>query len=148
MSTSSTYRSNWTTVAAFALFGLTIPAFSQSGPKNLMSPTYRAPSVQAPVFQGLTDREAKKLAATAESQEDHLRLASYYKKEADELDAQAAGYEEAAAAYRRGPNVKNLMAPTTAGRYEFVAKGLREEAKTNRALAARHEQMANRTAVS
>ena len=51
-------------------------------------------------------------------------------------------YPEAAAAYRNGSNVKNLMSPTTPGRYEYMAKELREEARSNRQLAAAHEQMA------
>jgi hypothetical protein len=107
--------------------------------KNLMALTYRAPCAQAAAPQGLTKNEVKRLTATAESREDHLKLASYYKAEADTLDAQAEGYEEAAAAYRGGPIVKNLMAPSTAGRYEFLAKGFRDKAKSDRLLAASHE---------
>jgi len=38
--------------------------------------------------------------------------------------------------------VKNLMAPTTPGRYEFFAKRFRDEAKSNRSLAEAHEEMA------
>ena len=145
MSTSITRASKWTTAAAIALFGLASavqPAFSQSGPKNLVSPTYRAPAAQAAVPQELTKKQVKRLAVTAELREDHLKLAGYYKAEADRLDAQAAGYEEAAAGYRNGPMVKNLISPTTPGRYEFFAKGFREEAQSNRALAVSHEQMA------
>lgn len=144
MSAFATLRSQSTTFAALALFALALPGFSQSGPKNLVSPTYRAPAAApAPLPQGLTKKEAARLAATAASREDHLKLAGYYRAESDRLDAQAAGYEEAAAAYGRGPNVKNLMAPTAVGRYEFLAKDLREEAKSNRLLAARHESMPN-----
>ena len=58
------------------------------------------------------------------------------------LDAQAAGYEEAAAAYRRGPIAKYLMAPSTPGRYEFLAKGFRNEANSDRLLAASHKKEA------
>jgi hypothetical protein len=71
-----------------------------------------------------------------------LKLAQYYRAEADKFDANGAAYEKAAATYRHGPSVKNLMAPTAPGRYEFFAKGFREEARTNYALAASHEQMA------
>jgi hypothetical protein len=117
------------------------PAF-QRGPKNLMSPTYRAPVAQAVVPQELTWREVKQLTATAESAAEHLKLASYYQAKADKFNAQGAGYEQAAATYRHGPMVKNLMAPTTPGRYEFFAKGFRDEAKSNRSLAAAHEEMA------
>lgn len=154
MFTSIKHKSKWTMVGAIALFGLFLgtvrearaaePGCSQNGPmiKNLMALTYRAPCAQASVPQGLTAKQAKRLAATAELREDHLKVARYYNTEADRLNAQAGGYEEAAAAYRRGPFVKNLMAPSTPGRYEFLAKGLRDEAKSDRALAAPHEEMA------
>ena len=112
------------------------------GPKNLMSPTYRPPAVQAVVPHEMTRREAKRLTRTAESAADHLKLARYYRAEANKFDANGAVYEKAAAKYRNGPNVKNLMAPTTPGRYEFFAKGFREEARTNYALAVSHEEMA------
>jgi hypothetical protein len=141
----TSFRSKWTTAAAIAMFGLgstAQPVFSQIGPKNLMSPTYRPPAVQAAVPQGLTKKEAKKLGATAESRTDHLKLAEYYMMQADRLEARAAGYEQTAAAYRSGPMVKNLMAPTTAGRYEFFAKGFHEKAKSDRALAESHEHLA------
>lgn len=143
MPASTTYRSTWKTIAAFALFGFATPGFSQNGPKNLVSPTYRSPAVQVAASHELTKKELKRLAAAAESRVDHLKLAAYYKNEADRLDGQAAGYEQAAATIRRGPYVKNLMAPSTPGRYEFLAKGFREEARSNRLLAADHERIAN-----
>jgi hypothetical protein len=62
------------------------------------------------------------------------------------LDSRAGTYEEAAAAYRHGPMVKNFMAPSTPARYDFLAKGFREKANSDRALAAAHEQMAKKTA--
>ena len=92
--------------------------------------------------ESLTNKGAKRLAATAESRTDHLELMKFYTAKADRLETQAAGYEQAAAAYRNGPTSKNLMAPTTAGRYEFFAKTMRDEAKSSRALAASHERMA------
>jgi hypothetical protein len=113
--------------------------------KNLMGPSTRACPTQAAVTHQLTRREVNKLTATAELAADHLKLARYYRAEADRLDANGAAYEEAAAAYRNGPIAKNLMAPTTPARYEFFAKGFREEAKSNRVLAVSHEQMAKNT---
>ena len=71
--------------------------------KNLMALTCRAPSAQAARAQGLTKKDVKRLSATAESPKGHLKLAAYYRAEADPLDTQASGYEEAAAAYWRGP---------------------------------------------
>lgn len=112
-------------------------------PKNLASPTYRAPVFQA-VPDEFTRRDAKRLAATAESAADHMKLADFYRGDAEALDAKGATYEKAATNLRNGPFVKNLTAPGTAGRWEFAAKGFREEATSNRALADSHEQMANR----
>ena len=118
------------------------PAPSQGGPKNLISPTYRAPFVQTIARDGITNREAKRLESIAESRTDHLELAKFYTAKAANLEAQAAGYKEAAAAYRNGPTIKNLMSPTTAGRYEFIAKTMRDEAKSSHLLVASHEHMA------
>ncbi|HZT69401.1 MAG TPA: hypothetical protein VFC10_06600 [Terriglobia bacterium] len=137
--------SNWTTAAAITLFGFAAavqPAFSQIGPKNLVSPTYRGPAAQSVMHKGITDRAAKRLAATAETRSDHLKLSEFYTAKADRVEAQAAGYEEAAASYRNAPVAKNLMSPTTPGRFEFFAKEMRTKANSNRALAASHEQMA------
>jgi hypothetical protein len=110
--------------------------------KNLMAMRTPACNVPAAGPQELTKREVKKLAATATSPEDHLKLAAYFKTQADRLDAEGAGYEEAAAAYRQGPTPKNLIAPNTAARYEYFAKAFREEARSHRTLAASQEQMA------
>jgi hypothetical protein len=90
----------------------------------------------------LTKGEVKKLAATAKSPEDHLTIAHFYRGEASGLDAQATRYEEAGGNLRNGPVVKNIMSPTTPGRFEFAAKGFRERAKADRAVAASHEAMA------
>ena len=131
--------------------GVSVPMFAQTGnpsltrligPKNFVSPTYRGPAVQPVVREGLTNREAKRLAARAKSPADHMKLVEFYTAKAERLDAQAAGYEQAAAAYMNGPKIKNLMSPTTAGQYEFFAKRLRDEANANRALAGSHERMA------
>ena len=88
------------------------------------------------------DKGLKSALKAAKTPEDHVRIAAYCKAKAERLDAEAVGYEEAAAAYRHGPVVKNLMAPNTAARYDYMAKGFREEAQSNRELAASREQMA------
>lgn len=90
----------------------------------------------------LTKGEVKKLAVTAETREDHLAVARFYRAEANGLDAKAAGYELAATNLRNTPLAKNLAAPGTAGRFEFAAKGFREEANTDRAVATTHESIA------
>ena len=56
--------------------------------------------------------------------------------------------EQAAANARNAPVVKNIMAPNTAARYEAMAKGFRQEAQTNRELAASQDQMAKNTEVA
>ena len=110
--------------------------------KNLMALTTPASDTRADVRRQLTKREVKRLTATAESPADHSQLARYYMEKAESLDAEAAGYKEAAAVYRNGPIVKNLMAPTTAARYEYLAKTLRDEANSDRQRAESQEQMA------
>ena len=122
------------------------PAFSQNGPKNLMSPTYRPPAAQTAAPQEFIRKQVKRLTATAESAADHLKLASYFRAEANSLEARATAYEKAAVNLRNGPMVKNLTAPSTAGRYEFIAKGFRDEAKSDRSQAAAHEEMAREVA--
>jgi hypothetical protein len=116
-------------------------------PKNLASPTYRAPVFQV-VPEEFTKKDAKRLAATAESAADHMKLANFYRGEAEALDAKGASYEQAAMNLRHGPSVKNLTAPGTSARWDFAAKGFREEATSNRALADSHEQMANNARIS
>ena len=88
------------------------------------------------------DRDLKSALKAAKTPEDHERIAAYYAVKAERQDAAGADYEKAAAAYRNGPVVKNLTAPNTAARYEHIAKEYREAARSNRVLAASHEQIA------
>ena len=87
------------------------------------------------------DRDLKSALKAAKTPADHERIAAYYDAKADRLNAEAAEYEQAAAAYRNGPVVKNLTAPNTAARYDSIAKRLRREAQSNRERAASHEQI-------
>jgi hypothetical protein len=89
-----------------------------------------------------TDRDLKTAVKAAKTPEDHARIAAYCRAKADRLEAQATGYEQAAASYRNGPQVKNLSSPTTPGRYEYMAKELRQDAQASRELAASNEKMA------
>ena len=88
------------------------------------------------------DKDLKSAVKAARTPEDHERIAIYCSAKAGRLDAEAAGYEQAAETYRNGPVVKNITAPNTAARYEAMAKGFREEAQANRELAAAQRQMA------
>ncbi len=88
------------------------------------------------------DRDLKTALKAAKTPEDHERIAAYCKAKAERLEAQAAGYEQAAASIRNAPVVKNIEAPNTAARYEAMAKGFREEAQSSRELEASNERMA------
>ena len=87
------------------------------------------------------DRALKSALKAAKTPADHERIAAYYQVKAERQDAVAADYEKAAAPYRNGPVVKNLTAPNTAARYEYIAKEFRDAARSNRQLAASHEQI-------
>lgn len=140
----------WIPAMSVALFGLFIGSVREAQAvvaadtpmvKNLMAPTYRAPTAPA-VAKEMNKKDAKRLAAVAELPAEHLKLARFYAAEANRLEALAISYEKAAAAYRERPAAKNLAAPTTVGLYEFLVKGFRSEEKRNRALATSHEEMA------
>ena len=148
---------NWTkrrTVIAIALFSVMLGSVRDArasdvscSPNAPMVKNLRAYSSHcvAPAVEThqLTRREVKRLTVTAKSANDHLTIAKYYEAEADRLDAQAGGYEEAADRYRYHPEPKNLMSPGTAERYDHLAQGFRKEAKSDRALAASQKQMAD-----
>jgi hypothetical protein len=160
MSTSITRIARWTMAVAIALFVLFLGtvrnaqaaelAGCQNRPvvKNLMALTARPTCARAAALQQFTRKEIKNLTATAKSPEDHLGLALFYKGKASRLDAEGAQYEEAAAVARNTPTIKNLMAPTTAARYAYSAKGFREEAESDRKFAAAHEEMAKNAVAS
>ena len=133
-------------IASFAWFASTAGAAEPAarGPyiKNLMSPSYRAPASSLATQWELTKSDIKRLTRTAETREDHLKIAGFWQAEAEKLEAQAARYENSAATFRSRPIAKNLATPNTAARWEFFARGLRNEARSDRALAASHEQTA------
>ena len=116
-------------------------------PKNVSALNYRVPVSQV-VVPEFTKTDAKRLAGTAKSAEDHLKLAKFYRGEAEALQARGGSYEQAATTLRDGPFVKNLAAGSTAARWEFEAKGLRDEAASNYALATSHEEMAKHARAS
>jgi hypothetical protein len=143
----------YATVAAVALFGFSVSAFAAdvtcSEPamvKNLRA--YNSHCVSSPdTPHQLTQREVKHLIATAKTPADHLTIAHYYEAQAAWLDNKAGSYEEAAADARHSPAVKNVGSPTTAARLDYLAKGYREEATSDRAIAAAQEQLAKTASV-
>ena len=150
----------WTTASAVALFGLLLGSAgdaraadvscSENGPmvKNMRAFSSRCAGTPAPEPHQLTKKEVKHLTLTAKTAQDHLTIAHYYEAEADRLDSLGAGYEEAAAGYRHNPAAKNLMSPSTAAHYDYLAKGFREEAIADRILASSQEQMAKDAATT
>ena len=96
----------------------------------------------------LTRKQAKALAATAKTPEDHMKLAAYFNREADRLEADAKDHEDLAQTYRLYPYT--MVGGKTGGNpqtrtpehCEAAAKSLREAAKSSRELAAEHERMA------
>jgi hypothetical protein len=131
------------TVLALGICGL---SFAQV--KNLAAPTYRVPSSGTTSSEELTGHQARRLAAHAKTREDHLKLAAYYSAQADAMDAKGAAYEEAAAEYRHDPTAKNMMSPTTASRYEYLAHGFRDQASYARSLASSQQQLVANFTVS
>lgn len=88
-------------------------------------------------------RDLKFALKAAKTPEDHERIAGYCEARADRLNADAADYERAAEAARQAPVVKNLTSPTTAPRYEYLAKQLRQQAATYERLAASQRRLAD-----
>lgn len=100
----------------------------------------------------LTKKQAQALAATAKTPADHMKLAAYFKLEADRLDAEAQEHEQLAQNYRLNPNMTGggktggNTQSRTFEHCEAAAKALREAAKSTRELVAEHEQMAKAAA--
>ncbi len=128
------HRATWAAVALAALFT------SLSG----MSPQMKADD------HPLTTKQAKALTATAKTPADHMKLAAYYKLEADRLDADVKDHEEMAQNYRLHPQMSSAgggksggaMQSRTAEHCDAIVKSLQDAAKSTRELAAEHEQMA------
>ncbi len=101
----------------------------------------------AATAKALTKKEVKVLIASAKTSEDHMKLAQYFKTEADGLEAEAKDHDEMVEAYRKNPMTqmraeKTPAAVGTIEHCEFLAKSYREAAKAAREMAGEHEQMA------
>jgi hypothetical protein len=120
----------------------------RTGPwiKNLTSPSTLPCAAAQDVSKEMSRKTAQKLAETASSPEEHLKLAEYYSAEAIKLEAEGAQYKKAAVLYTSGP--KNLVAPSAAARYRHYASELRQEAKKERMLAEDRVEMAKKAAKS
>ena len=82
--------------------------------------------------------------ASAETPQDHQRIANYYKAEAGRMLAEAKEHDELAVAYAKSPNAstKHPMAGQTAEHCKFFADAARKAAQESQELAKLHEEMA------
>jgi hypothetical protein len=93
----------------------------------------------------LSKTELKKLIATANTPQDHQRIARHFDAKAGQLEAEAKDHEELAAEYRRTPaghEQKHPMSGLTAAHCEYFAGEMRRAAHEARKLAADHREMA------
>jgi hypothetical protein len=98
----------------------------------------------------LNKDELRHLIATAETPQDHERLAAHFTAKAEQLDAEAKEHMELAADYKTNPNMhemKHPMSAQTAGHCDYFAKSLTKAAQDARKLAVDHEAMAKQAAV-
>jgi hypothetical protein len=90
-----------------------------------------------------TKKEVKQLIATAKTREDHLRVAAYYRLEAQRLEAEAKDHQEMGDAYFRDPVRQPVPKHPTMGEHCRDLSGHYQAAmKKALALAELHEQMA------
>jgi hypothetical protein len=122
----------------------------RNGPleKNLNALNTTLCNTQIAAPRELSMRQLRKLGASLNSPEGHLKLAGYYRNRADRLEARAAAYRNAAARLGQGPQVKNLTAPGTAERYRFLEKQLHDEAVLQRTKADSEDRIAKAETVS
>ena len=94
----------------------------------------------------MSTKQVKELVAKAKTPGDHLKLAAWYKGEADKLEAQANDHEGLADIYKNHPAVlgskSSVPISGSAMHCTNMAKSLRDAAKEDRELAAEHELMA------
>jgi hypothetical protein len=116
--------------AAFALF---VAASTPSWASD------KVPMKNGPI---MTAKEAKALIVTAKTPKEHRKLALYFNQQAVQFEADAKDHDEMVEAYRKIPTTRAEKAPGGVGTIEhceFLAKSDRE-------MAAAHEEMAKEAA--
>ena len=96
----------------------------------------------------MSKADVKHLIATASTPEDHHRLAAYFTQKSVMMEAEAVEHEDLAKEYANNPGVaekKQPMSGTTAAHCKYFAQAARKAAGEDRALAAGHEAMANKS---
>ncbi len=104
-------------------------------------------SLRADDSKVLNKEELKHLVATAETAQDHHRLAEHFTAKAEQLEAEAQEHTELAAQYKANPTIhemKHPMSGQTAGHCDYFATSLRKAAQSARKLASDHEEMAKK----
>ena len=95
--------------------------------------------------EGVTKKELKQAISSASTSEDHLKIAHYYKEDAERLDGEAKEHAALAEAYRKSPTYheqKHPMSGSTAGHCQWLADRYTEMAQKEREMAKLHEDMA------
>ena len=93
----------------------------------------------------MSAKQVRELVLNAKTPADHLKLAAWYKDEADRMDAEAADHETLVDIYRKHPAVlgskSNVPISGSAMHCTNLATSLRGAAKEYRELASEHEMM-------
>jgi len=98
-------------------------------------------AAQIPAKPSMTKKEVKQLIATAESAEDHLRIAAYYAEEANRLDEKKKEHTEMGAEYDKNP--QRYPSKLALGQHCRNLAGYYASAEEKALeLAAAHEEMA------
>ena len=95
----------------------------------------------------LSKKEVKELLSKASTPQDHRRIADHYEAKAKQYEAEAAEHAEMAKMFRAQPTASETKRPgaaDTAAHCEAMAESLTNAAKEARAMAASHEQMAQK----
>lgn len=96
---------------------------------------------------GLTQKEARQLTLSAKTPQDHVKLAQYYRLEADKLDAESKEHAAMARNYRANPSASETKRPgasDTATHCERLSQDLAKAAGDARVLAADQEALAQK----
>ena len=121
-------KSQLTAVGVLALLAVLTGQGARAIPQDRLSPTD---------VDGLVER--------AQTSEDHLTLAEYYRAESAQLEASAERHAAMGERYRTRKNLPPRIGPSWRGMARHcsdLAKSLRAAAKASAELAAEHERMA------
>lgn len=91
----------------------------------------------------LTKQQLNTLIATAKTPADHLKIAAYYRAQADQLQAEADQHAQMAAQFAANPTTNNAKAArATVGHCTYIAQTLKAKSAKAAALAEEHTRMA------